>query len=434
LQDHFLPIHAGKREAFVNEVDDMQQNDGIPVLKDRHLLLGVTGSIAAYKAVDLASRLTKAGVVVDVILTRAAQRFVTPLTFQSVTGRRAYTDDDLWGSEAHVIHIGLTHEIDLCILAPATANSLAKLAHGQADNFLTLSALAAACPLAVAPAMDAGMFSNAATQANLATLEEREVHILGPAEGRMASGLVGKGRMLEPEEIFGCVRFILGQSGELRGRTVVVTAGGTQEPIDPVRVIANRSSGKQGFALAQAAIDRGAKTILISAPAMLPTPVGAERIDVDTAEEMRQAVLERTERADVLLMAAAVADFRPNRSVDEKLKRREGAPEVKLEPTDDILALVSAQRKKRKKPTVIVGFAAESQDLVDNARAKLQQKGLDLIAANDITAVDAGFGVDTNRVTVLTKDGDPIELPVMSKSQVAEYILGHVVKLLASAD
>ncbi len=412
----------------------MPQNDGIPVIKDRHILLGVTGSIAAYKAVDLASKLTQAGAIVDVILTPAAQHFVTPLTFQSVTGRRAYTDDDLWGSEAHVIHVGLTHEIDLLVLAPATANTIAKLAHGQADNFLTLTALAATCPLAIAPAMDAGMFAHAATQANLTILKERQAYILGPTEGRMASGLVGKGRMLEPEEIFGHVRLILGQRGDLQGRTVVVTAGGTQEPIDPVRVIANRSSGKQGFALAQAAIDRGAQTILISAPTMLPTPVGAERVDVDTAEELRQAVLERIEGADVLLMAAAVADFRPKRSVDEKIKRSQGVPEVKLEPTEDILAFVTAQRKKSKKPIVLVGFAAESQDLVKNARAKLQQKGMDLIAANDITAIDAGFGVDTNRVTVLAKDGDPIELPVMSKYKVADYLLNHVVELLASAD
>jgi len=412
----------------------MAQVDTIPVFANRHVLLGVTGSIAAYKSVDLASRLAKAGAVVDVLLTQAAQQFVSPLTFQSVTGRGAYTDDDLWGSEAHVIHVGLTQKTDLNLIAPVTANTIAKLAHGQADNLLTLTALASTSPLIIAPAMDAGMFAHAATQANLETLKERGIHILGPAEGRMASGLVGKGRMVEPEEIFGNVRLLLGQQGELRGRTVIVTAGGTQEPIDPVRVIANRSSGKQGYALAQAAIDRGAKTILISAPTTLPTPFGAECIDVDTAEEMAQAVLARSDDADVLLMAAAVADFRPDRRVDEKIKRVLGVPEVKLEPTDDILALVAGRRKKTKKPTVVVGFAAESQDLIENARGKLEQKGLDLIVANDITAVDAGFGVDTNRVTVIAEDSEPLELPVMSKYKVAEYILGNVVELLASAD
>ena len=408
----------------------MTEFEGVPIFKDRRLLLGVTGSIAAYKAVDLASRLTQAGALIDVILTRAAERFVTPLTFQSVTGRRAFTEDDLWGNEAHVIHVGLTRETEFLVIAPATANTLAKMAHGLADNLLSLAALACACPIAIAPAMDAGMFTHPATQANLEILEKRGVHILGPAEGRMASGLVGKGRMLEVHDIFGHLRVMLAGSGTLSERVVIVTAGGTREPIDPVRVIANRSSDKQGYALAQTAVDRGAKTILISAPTGLPAPVGVELVEVDTAAEMCKVVLERIGEADVLLMAAAVADFRPTDTADDKIKRKKGVPEVKMEPTDDILAMVNARRTKSKKPEVVVGFAAESRDLVKNARLKMGQKGLDIIVANDITAQDAGFGSDTNRVTILTKDAGEEELPLMSKEQVARHVLDKVVALL----
>ncbi|NIS79070.1 MAG: bifunctional phosphopantothenoylcysteine decarboxylase/phosphopantothenate--cysteine ligase CoaBC [Anaerolineales bacterium] len=400
------------------------------ILEDRRIMLGVTGSIAAYKAVDLASKLTQGGARVDVILTDAAQQFVAPLSFQSVTGERAYTDEDLWGGEAHVIHVGLAQEADLFLIAPITANTIAKLAHGHANSLLTVTALAIGCPLVIAPAMDAGMFEHPATQANLAILKERGVWVVGPVKGRMASGLIGMGRMVEPEDLVGHVRRILGREGALAGRRVVVTAGGTQEPVDPVRVLANRSSGKQGFALAQAALDRGAEVILISAPTHLTTPVGAERIDVTTAAGMLDAVMKATETADVLLMAAAVADFRPIRTADEKLKRRKGVPEVDLEPTEDILAAVAARRKKAKRPELIVGFAAESEDLLNNARAKLEEKGLSLIVANDITASDAGFAVDTNRVTILDADGGAEELPLMRKTDVAEQVLRRVVDLL----
>ncbi len=264
----------------------------VPILKDRRLLLGVCGSIAAYKAAELASKLTQAGAQVDVLLTEAATRFVTPLTFQSVTGRRAWTDADLWGPEAHVLHVGLGQAADLLVIAPATATTMARLAYGLADNLLALTALAVRCPLLLAPAMDAGMFEHPTTQANLQTLLQRGVHVAGPGEGRMASGLVGRGRMLEPVELMGHVRKVLGAAGSLRGRTIVVTAGGTQEPLDPVRVLANRSSGKQGYALAQSAIDHGAEVVLISGPSELSAPVGAQRIDVQTAAEMRSATLE----------------------------------------------------------------------------------------------------------------------------------------------
>ena len=379
---------------------------------------------------ELASRLTQAGALVDVILTEAAQKFVSPLTFRSVTGRPAYTDADLWGQEAHILHVGLAEETELLVIAPATANTLAKLASGQADSLLTISTLTARCPLVLAPAMDTGMFEHPATQANLETLRQRGAYIAGPAEGRMASGLVGLGRMLEPAELLGHIRLALGRGGPLGGRKIVVTAGGTQESIDPVRAIVNRSSGKQGFALAQAALDRGAAVQLVSGPTHLETPVGAERIEVTTAEEMRAAVLVAAAGADALLMAAAVADFRPSKAVPEKIKRGRGTPEVRFEPTVDILGEVMAQREKSGQPAVVVGFAAESQDLRTNARTKLQAKGLSLIVANDITDPNAGFAVDTNRVTLIDASGTLQELPLMSKAEVAEAVLQRVVRML----
>jgi phosphopantothenoylcysteine decarboxylase/phosphopantothenate--cysteine ligase len=408
----------------------MNTHTPVPILQNRHILLGVTGSIAAYKSADLASKLTQAGALVDVILTQAAEKFVSPVTFQSVTGRRAYTDADLWGQEAHILHVALAEEAELLVIAPATANTLAHMATGQAGSLLAIAALAARCPMVVAPAMDARMFEHPATQANLEVLRQRGAIVAGPGEGRMASGLIGRGRMLEPTELVGYVRLALGRSGPLAGCKLIVTAGGTQEPIDPVRVITNRSSGKQGFALAQAAIDRGASVRLVTGPTSLETPVGAERIDVRTASEMAAAVLEVAAEAEALLMAAAVADFRPSESVPQKLKRGRGAPELRLVPADDVLATVAAQRKKSGRPEVMVGFAAESQDVLANARAKLQAKGLSLIVANDITANDAGFAVDTNRVTLIEPSGSVQELPLMTKAEVAEVVLQRVVEML----
>jgi len=399
----------------------------IPVLSGKRILLGVSGSIAACKAADLASRLTKAGARVDAILTAAASRFVTPLTFQSLTGRSAPAD--LWSEEAHILHVGLADGADLLVVAPATADILAKLAHGLADDLLTVTALAARCPLLVAPAMDAGMFEHPAVQANLATLRARGATVIGPADGRMASGLEGRGRMLEPEEILGHVRLAAGRNGPLAGRRVVVTAGGTQEPIDPVRVIANRSSGKQGFAVAQAALDRGAAVTLVAAPCALPTPVGASRIDVATAQEMADAVLESCAGADALVMAAAVADFRPARPAAKKLKKDAGPPAVELERTTDILAVVTAARAR---PACVVGFAAETGDLLAHARKKLKEKRLSLIVANDVTQPGGGFGSDTNRVTLIDAMGAQ-ELPLLSKAEVAGRILDRVQAVLSQA-
>jgi phosphopantothenoylcysteine decarboxylase/phosphopantothenate--cysteine ligase len=398
------------------------------IFSGKQIILGVTGSIAAYKAADLASKLTQAGANVDVILTQAAGNFVTPLTFQSVTGRRAYTDKDLWGSEAHVLHVGLGKNANLLLIAPCTADTIAKLTYGIADNLLTVTALAATCPLVIAPAMDGGMFDAPATQENIETLKRRGVIMIGPAEGHLASGLSGKGRLLEPSEILGHTRMALGRNGSLAGKKVVITAGGTQEAIDPVRIITNHSSGKQGYALVQAALDAGAEVTLITTPVGLTPPVGAKVIKVKSAQEMLDAVMNQT--ADALIMAAAAADFRPKNVAKEKMKKRDGIPQIELEAAPDILKTVHSSQSSAKRFKVMVGFAAESKNLLENADEKLKSKGLDFIAANDISAKDAGFEVDTNRVTLLFANGEREILPLMSKAQVAEKIIERTSKLL----
>jgi phosphopantothenoylcysteine decarboxylase/phosphopantothenate--cysteine ligase len=402
----------------------------VSLLKDKRIVLGITGSIAAYKAVDLASKLAQAGAIVETILTEDAARFVAPLSFQSVTGQPAYTDADLWGAEAHVLHVGLARRADILVIAPLTAQTLAKLATGLADNLLSLTALAATCPLLLAPAMDAGMFAHPATQANLARLEERGAIVVGPEEGHLASGLVAKGRMTEPQEILGQIRYALSRGGPLQGCKLVVTAGGTQEPLDPVRFLTNRSSGKQGLALAQAALNAGADVTLIAAPVALPVPVGVHHTAVRTAAEMAEAVLGACQDADALLMAAAVADFRPGQAAEQKVKKERGLASLPLEPTTDILAAVASRRQETKHPRVVVGFAAETEDLLENARAKLEAKSLDLIVANDVSATDSGFAVDTNRVILLDAWGDSEPLPLMSKTAVAERVVERVIRLL----
>ncbi|MBV6449295.1 MAG: Coenzyme A biosynthesis bifunctional protein CoaBC [Anaerolineales bacterium] len=400
------------------------------VLSNKRIVLGVTGSIAAYKAADLASKLTQAGAQVDAILTEAAQKFITPLTFQSVTGRRAYADSDLWGNEAHVLHVGLGHTADLLVAAPCTANTLAKLAHGQADSLLTVTALASTCPILIAPAMDGGMYDHAATQENLDTLKKRGAYIIEPSEGHLASGLSGKGRLPETHELIGHIRVILGRDGWLAHRKVIVTAGGTQEPLDPVRALTNKSSGKQGYALAQAALDAGAQVTLITTPTSLNHPVGAEVVHVQTAKQMLDAVLSQSSDADILIMAAAVADFRPKNTAKDKMKKEGGVPQVELEGTEDILKAVAGRRSEMKRLKVVVGFAAESRDLLENAANKLESKRLDMIAANDISASDAGFSVETNRVTLLFADGRKESLPLMSKIETAETMIERIAGLL----
>ena len=402
-------------------------------LLNKRIVLGVSGSIACYKSADLASKLTQAGAKVDVILTAAATHFITPLTFQSVTGRSAYTDADLWGNEAHVLHVGLAHSADLLVIAPATANTLAKLAQGTSDDLLSLTALAATCPLLLAPAMDGGMFSHPATQANLRLLVERGARIVGPEEGHLASGLVARGRMSEPQTLLGAIRQQLAQGGPLQGRKVVVTAGGTREAIDPVRFLSNHSSGKQGYALAQAALDAGGSVVLITTTTALPTPAGVRRVDVDSAQAMLTAVLQDCADADVLIMAAAVADFRPAQVAAQKIKKQANdVPTIELVRNPDILLEVAHQRQTTGLPTVVVGFAAETENLLQNAQSKLNQKGLDFLVANDVSASDAGFAVDTNRVTLLAADGTMDTLPLLSKAAVAERVIERVCRLLPS--
>jgi phosphopantothenoylcysteine decarboxylase / phosphopantothenate---cysteine ligase len=412
----------------------------MPLLSGKRIVLGVTGSIAAYKAADLASKLTQAGAQVDVILTSAAEKFITPLTFQSVTGRRAYIENDLWGNEAHVLHVGLGHAADLLVIAPCTANTLAQLAHGRADSLLTVTALASTCPLIIAPAMDGGMWDHAATQENLDTLKKRGAYIIEPGVGHLASGLTGRGRLPETSELIGHIRLVLGRSGPLAGKKVVVTAGGTQEPLDPVRVLTNRSSGKQGYALAQAALDAGAQVTLITTPTSLRPPIGSQVVKVETARQLLEAVLKESNSSDALIMAAAVADFRPKTQAKDKIKKESGIPQVELEATEDILKSVSSSplgagsasgvERNGKRPRVVVGFAAESQDLLQNATLKLQSKNLDLIAANDISADDAGFAVETNRITLLFADGNRESLSLMSKTEAAEIIISRIATLL----
>jgi len=408
-------------------------NQPMSVFDKKHILLGVSGSIAAYKAADLASNLTQQGAQVDVILTPGAEKFITPLTFSSVTGRSAFTDSALWGGQAHVLHVGLAHQADLMLVAPCTANTLAKLAHGLADNLLAITALALGNkPLCIAPAMDVGMYAHPATQENVRILRERGTIFFGPAEGRMASGLAGLGRMMEPAEILARLRLILGRNGLLAGRHLLITAGGTQEPIDPVRYLTNRSSGRQGYALAQVALDWGAQVTLITHPTALTAPIGAQVVEVRTAQEMLDAVLAALPEANALIMAAAVADFQVKTPARDKLKKRDGVPHIELIPAPDILAMVASCRASLPRLKSVVGFAAESRDLLENAAAKLSAKKLDFIAANDISASDAGFAVATNRIALLFADGRRESLPLLTKIEAAETILLRVATFLES--
>ncbi|MCA9899143.1 MAG: bifunctional phosphopantothenoylcysteine decarboxylase/phosphopantothenate--cysteine ligase CoaBC [Anaerolineales bacterium] len=402
----------------------------ISLLDGKRILLGVTGSIACYKAVDLASKLTQAGAVVDVILTESAQQFVTPLTFRSVTGRPSFTD--MWSLDNHVQHVGLGETADLFVIAPATVHTIAKLAHGLADNLLTVTALAARCPILIAPAMDGGMYQHPATQENVAALRQRGIQFAGPAEGRMASGLSGLGRMVEPADLLGFVRQALAASGPMAGRKVVVSTGPTREPMDPVRFISNRSTGKQGLAVAQAALDAGADVTVVHGPVFEPIPFGATAVSVQTTEEMGDAVLEAAKDADALFMVAAVADFRPNTQSDKKIKKtdEQWGLAIGLEVTLDILSAVKTRRDKSGFPRVVLGFAAETHNAFEYGRDKLLRKGLNFIAVNDVMDQGAGFEVDTNKVLLLSSAGVVEEIPLQSKTAVAERLVHHVAKSL----
>jgi len=395
-------------------------------INGKKIVVGITGSVAAYKSADLASRLTKLGADVNAILTEAGEKFISPLSIQSVSGKKAFTEQDLWGGEGHVAHINLAHTADLLVIAPATANTIAKRANGIADNLLTVTMLAAVCPVIIAPAMDAGMYENAVTQKNINLLKERGYIFIGPAKGHLASGLKGPGRMVEPAEIVKTIRYYLSRSNPLNGKKIIVTAGGTQEAFDPVRILTNYSSGKQGYAIAQAALDAGSDVTLISAPTSLTSPAGCTLIPVKSAEEMHAAVLKEIMGAQALIMAAAVADFRPKNIKTEKIKKDLGLDTIELEPTRDILKDVGELKKTKKLDLKVIGFAAESKDLKVNAREKLNKKNMDMIVANDISDPQAGFMVDTNKVLLMYSDGSTEQLPMMSKNDVAEKVIQHL--------
>ena len=393
------------------------------MIREKTIVLGVTGSIAAYKAVELASKLTQEGARVNVVMTTSAQEFVTPMTFRTVTQQPVVTEMFDIASEISAAHIALAERADVVVIAPATANVMAKLACGIADDMLCCTVLATKAPVIVAPAMHANMYENHATQENVSKLKARGFTFVGPAYGRLAGGASGLGRFAEIGEILGTIHQVLGRGGDLAGRRIAVSAGGTREPIDPARVIGNRSSGKMGYAIAEAARDRGAYVVLVSAPTALNPPVGMEVVQVETTIQMRDAIVNATAQADALIMAAAPADFRPVATAESKIKRKGETITLELVENPDILGEVRSDLAR-------VGFAAESENVVENATEKLKRKNLDLIAANDITATDSGFDVDTNKVVLIDHDGNVEDLPLLSKYEVANRILDKVVELL----
>jgi len=394
------------------------------------ITMGVTGGVAAYKAAELVRLLQQDGFTVEVVMTRGAREFITPLTFAALTGQKVITD--LFGNseneanlESAIEHIAVAQRTDLLLVVPATADIIAKFARGIADDFLSTLYLASTAPVIVAPAMNVNMWNHPATQENISALRERGVNVVEPDEGYLACGMVGAGRLAGHGEIVAAVKAVLRTKQDLAGETMLVTAGPTCEDFDPVRYLTNRSSGKMGYAVAQAAASRGADVILVSGPTALETPAGVRRIDVRTAEEMHQAVTKEFAPCSIGIFAAAVADYRPAQKYANKMKKTAGALSVELEPTVDILQEVV----RGKGDKFVVGFAAETASVAQNARKKLEAKGLDLIVANDVTAEGAGFDHDTNVVTLLSRDGRDLALPKMSKSEVAQRILDEVVRL-----
>jgi phosphopantothenoylcysteine decarboxylase/phosphopantothenate--cysteine ligase len=395
------------------------------------ITLGVTGGVAAYKAAELVRRLQQEGFSVQVVMTRGAREFVTPLTFAALSGQKVITDlfAEASGGEANVDsaieHIAVAQRTDLLVVAPATADILAKFARGIADDFLTTLYLATTAPVVLAPAMNVNMWNHAATQQNVETLRARGVMIVSPDEGYLACGMTGPGRLAGQEEIIAAVREALHAQRDLEGETVLVTAGPTYEDLDPVRYLTNRSSGKMGYAVAEAAARRGAKVLLVSGPTSLEAPAGVERVSVRTAEEMHRAVTGRFAECSIAILAAAVADYRPVEKQPQKIKRSKASLTVQLEQTKDILAEVAKIKGER----LVVGFAAETDHVAENARKKLTAKNADLIVANDVTAEGAGFDLDTNVVTLFARDGRDLPLPRMTKTEAAQRILDEVVRL-----
>jgi phosphopantothenoylcysteine decarboxylase / phosphopantothenate---cysteine ligase len=399
------------------------------------IAIGVTGGVAAYKAAELVRRLQDEGLDIQVVMTRAAQEFITPLTFAALTGKKVITE--MFGAESAapanvesaIEHIAVAQRIDLLLVAPATADVLSKFAHGSADDFLSTLYLATKAPVVIAPAMNVNMWEHPATQENITALRARGVHVVDPDEGYLACGMTGAGRLAATETIARKVCDVLGLRKDLAAETVLITAGPTREDLDPVRFLTNRSSGKMGYALAEAAARRGARTILVSGPVDLDAPAGVDWVPVRSTEEMRAAVMARAAEATILVMAAAVADYRPAAMHANKIKRSEGRITLDLEPTADILAELGRAKSRG----VLIGFAAETGRLVENAREKLQRKGADMIVANDVTQEGAGFDTDTNIVTLVMRDGRDLPLPKMSKRQVADKILDQAISLCANS-
>jgi phosphopantothenoylcysteine decarboxylase / phosphopantothenate---cysteine ligase len=407
----------------------------LPAAVAMKIALGVTGGVAAYKAAELVRRLQQEKVDVQVVMTRAAQEFITPLTFAALTGQKVITDmfsaaDAAPANvESAIEHIAVAQRIDLLLIAPATADILGKLAHGIAEDFLTTLYLATKAPVMVAPAMNVNMWDHPATQENLSVLRARGVHVVDPDEGYLACGMTGAGRLAATETIAKKVCDVLGLRHDLARQTVLVTAGPTREDIDPVRFLTNRSSGKMGYALAEAASRRGARVVLVSGPTDLKIPEGVDWVPVRATEEMRRAVLDRARDANIVIMAAAVADYRPAAAQDKKMKRDEGSITLDLEPTPDILAELGRAAQNEKSRRVLVGFAAETDRVAENARGKLARKGADMIVANDVTQEGAGFDTDTNIVTMYLRDGREVPLPKMGKFDVANRVLDQILEL-----
>jgi len=399
------------------------------MLQGKTIVLGVSGGIAVYKAVELLRLLTKAGAEVHVVMTRSAREFVTPLTFQTLSGHPVHTDLFSLSQEQEIGHISLADRANLFILAPATANLVGKIAQGIADDLLTTSVMATQAPVLVVPAMNSNMYLHPATQANLQRLTGYGYHLVEPACGRMACDAQGPGRLPEWPVVREAVLTVLA-SRDLAGRRVLVTAGPTHEPLDPVRYLGNRSSGRMGFALAATARRRGAEVIMISGPSSLPDPPGVTIIRVNSATEMASEVLARAETCDAVVKAAAVSDFRPSHFSTTKIKKAEGGLTLELTANLDILKTLGERKADCASPPILVGFAAETGELLDEGRRKLHDKNLDLLAFNDVSADDAGFAVETNRIIILDRDGGEEQLPLLDKEQAADRIWNRVVKLL----
>ena len=394
----------------------------------KRILLGVSGSIAAYKAVELLRTLQRAGAEVSVAMTAAATKFVAPLTFEVLSRKPVATD--LFAAHEEMLHLTLPGQADVFLIAPATANTLAKLALGLGDDLLSTMALTASCPLIVAPAMDGGMWDHPTVQEHVEQLRARGVTVLEPIDGPLASGEIGKGRLTDEPTIVAAIEACLLPTRDLSGQRMLISAGPTQEPIDPVRFISNRSSGKMGYAIAQAARERGAEVLLVSGPTTLPVPPGVRCLHVETAEEMAKALVTNLRWSTIVVMAAAVADFRAVKPSNKKIKKQDGAwKTLALAPTEDILQSLSRQRTSQ----ILVGFAAETDAVLSHARKKLADKGLDLIVANDVTAAGAGFGSDRNAATLLGRDGTELSLPLMPKRGMADRILDALQPVIARA-